>query len=210
VSRSEIIRAALAGMRELHRIAPLCPARFSPLANCKNRNRPRSPNAARDPGGNNCYSNSLTSLVHPHRLRKRKESETCQAREDRELRTRSDGKSHRVSLPERRPDRSPRRSGLSESSVEKASKDPRTSLLIKRPKERDEEVLRRCWKKAVAKHREPSGFRRSRSSEGCAQRSASLRDGRRSATDQNGGFHQGSQRRFQAGGITWNAEEFVV
>ena len=40
--------------------------------------------------------------------------------------------------------------GLSESSVEKASKDPRTSLLIQRLKERDEEVLGRCWKKAVA------------------------------------------------------------
>ena len=40
--------------------------------------------------------------------------------------------------------------GLSESSVEKASKDPRTSLLIQRLKERDEEVLARCWKKAVA------------------------------------------------------------
>ena len=40
--------------------------------------------------------------------------------------------------------------GLSESSVEKASKDPRTSLLIQRLKERDEEVLLRCWKKAVA------------------------------------------------------------
>ena len=89
--------------------------------------------------------------------------------------------------------------GLSESSVEKASKDPRTSLLIQRLKERDEEVLGRCWKKAVGEHREPSGFRRSRSGEGCAQRSASLRDGRRSATDQNGGSHQGSQRRFHAG-----------
>jgi hypothetical protein len=40
--------------------------------------------------------------------------------------------------------------GLSESSVEKASKDPRTSLLIQRLKEHDEEVLARCWKKAVA------------------------------------------------------------
>ena len=40
--------------------------------------------------------------------------------------------------------------GLSESSVEKAGKDPRTSLLIQRLKERDEEVLGRCWKKAVA------------------------------------------------------------
>jgi hypothetical protein len=40
--------------------------------------------------------------------------------------------------------------GLSESSVEKGSKYPRTSLLIQRLKERDEEVLARCWKKAVA------------------------------------------------------------
>ena len=40
--------------------------------------------------------------------------------------------------------------GLSESSVEKAGRDPRTSLLIQRLKERDEEVLGRCWKKAVA------------------------------------------------------------
>ena len=40
--------------------------------------------------------------------------------------------------------------GLSESSVEKAGKDPRTSLLIQRLKERDVEVLGRCWKKAVA------------------------------------------------------------
>jgi hypothetical protein len=40
--------------------------------------------------------------------------------------------------------------GLSESSVEKASKDPRTSLLIQRLKDRDERVLGRCWKKAVA------------------------------------------------------------
>jgi len=36
VSRSEIVRASIAGMRELHRLAPLCPARFSPLAACKN------------------------------------------------------------------------------------------------------------------------------------------------------------------------------
>jgi hypothetical protein len=36
VSRSEIVRASIAGMRELHRLAPLCPARFSPLAGCKN------------------------------------------------------------------------------------------------------------------------------------------------------------------------------
>ena len=40
--------------------------------------------------------------------------------------------------------------GLSESSVERASKDPRTSLLIQRLKERDEAVLARCWNKAVA------------------------------------------------------------
>src|SRR6516225_4959282 len=40
--------------------------------------------------------------------------------------------------------------GLSESSVEKASKDPRTSLLIQIPNERDTTVLARCWKKAVA------------------------------------------------------------
>ena len=37
--------------------------------------------------------------------------------------------------------------GLSESSVEKESKDPRTSLLIQRLKERDEEVLARCGRK---------------------------------------------------------------
>ena len=36
VSRSEIARASIAGMRELHRLAPLRPARFSPLADCKN------------------------------------------------------------------------------------------------------------------------------------------------------------------------------
>jgi len=40
--------------------------------------------------------------------------------------------------------------GLSESSVERASKDPRTSLLIQRLKERDEAVVARCWNKAVA------------------------------------------------------------
>jgi len=40
--------------------------------------------------------------------------------------------------------------GLSESSVEKASKDPRTSLLIVRLKERDQGVLARCWTKAAA------------------------------------------------------------
>ena len=40
VSRSEIVRASIAGMRELHRLAPLCPrmvkkftaARFDPLS----------------------------------------------------------------------------------------------------------------------------------------------------------------------------------
>lgn len=31
VSRSEIVRAAIAGMRELERCAPGCPARFAPL-----------------------------------------------------------------------------------------------------------------------------------------------------------------------------------
>jgi hypothetical protein len=36
VSRSEIVRASIAGMRELHRLAPLRPSRFSPLAACKN------------------------------------------------------------------------------------------------------------------------------------------------------------------------------
>jgi len=36
VSRSEIVRASIGGMRELHRLAPLCPARFSPLAAWKN------------------------------------------------------------------------------------------------------------------------------------------------------------------------------
>jgi hypothetical protein len=35
VSRSEIVRASIAGMRELNRLAPLCPARFSPLSTCK-------------------------------------------------------------------------------------------------------------------------------------------------------------------------------
>ena len=35
VSRSEIIRAALATLRELHRTAPDCPARFLPLAQCR-------------------------------------------------------------------------------------------------------------------------------------------------------------------------------
>jgi hypothetical protein len=35
VSRSEIIRASLAATRELHQIAPSCPARFVPLAQCR-------------------------------------------------------------------------------------------------------------------------------------------------------------------------------
>ena len=35
VSRSEIIRAALATLRELHRAAPDCPGRFLPLAQCR-------------------------------------------------------------------------------------------------------------------------------------------------------------------------------
>ena len=35
VSRSEIIRAALATLRELHQLAPACPARFAPLATCR-------------------------------------------------------------------------------------------------------------------------------------------------------------------------------
>ena len=35
VSRSEIIRAALATLRELRRCAPQCPARLIPLAHCK-------------------------------------------------------------------------------------------------------------------------------------------------------------------------------
>jgi hypothetical protein len=34
VSRSEIVRAGIAGMRELHRLAPACPSRFVPLATC--------------------------------------------------------------------------------------------------------------------------------------------------------------------------------
>jgi hypothetical protein len=34
VSRSEIVRASIAGMRELYRLAPECPARFVPLAAC--------------------------------------------------------------------------------------------------------------------------------------------------------------------------------
>ncbi len=35
VSRSEIIRAALATLHELHLAAPDCPARFMPLAQCR-------------------------------------------------------------------------------------------------------------------------------------------------------------------------------
>ena len=35
VSRSEIIRAALATLRELHRTAPTRPARFLPLEKCR-------------------------------------------------------------------------------------------------------------------------------------------------------------------------------
>lgn len=35
VSRSEIIRAALATLRELHRAAPACSKRFVPLSTCK-------------------------------------------------------------------------------------------------------------------------------------------------------------------------------
>jgi hypothetical protein len=35
VSRSEIIRAAIATLRELHRAAPDCPARFLSLARCR-------------------------------------------------------------------------------------------------------------------------------------------------------------------------------
>lgn len=35
VSRSEIVRAAIATLRELHRLAPACPARFIPLSSCK-------------------------------------------------------------------------------------------------------------------------------------------------------------------------------
>ena len=34
VSRSEIVRASIAGLRELHRLAPECPSRFVPLATC--------------------------------------------------------------------------------------------------------------------------------------------------------------------------------
>jgi hypothetical protein len=34
VSRSEIVRAGIAGMKELHRLAPGCPSRFVPLATC--------------------------------------------------------------------------------------------------------------------------------------------------------------------------------
>jgi hypothetical protein len=35
VSRSEIVRAGIAGIRELHRLAPECPSRFVPLASCR-------------------------------------------------------------------------------------------------------------------------------------------------------------------------------
>ena len=35
VSRSEIIRAALSGLSELHRLAPSCPSRFVPLHTCQ-------------------------------------------------------------------------------------------------------------------------------------------------------------------------------
>jgi len=35
VSRSEIIRAAVAMMRELHKEAPRCPARLLPLGQCR-------------------------------------------------------------------------------------------------------------------------------------------------------------------------------
>jgi hypothetical protein len=34
VSRSEIVRAAVATLRELHKSAPSCPARLIPLARC--------------------------------------------------------------------------------------------------------------------------------------------------------------------------------
>jgi hypothetical protein len=34
VSRSEIVRAGIAGMRELHRLAPVC-SRFVPLTSCR-------------------------------------------------------------------------------------------------------------------------------------------------------------------------------
>ena len=35
VSRSEIVRSAIATLGELHRLAPSCPARFVPLSSCK-------------------------------------------------------------------------------------------------------------------------------------------------------------------------------
>ena len=35
VSRSEIVRAAIAGMRELHRLAPEAPSRFVPLGSSR-------------------------------------------------------------------------------------------------------------------------------------------------------------------------------
>lgn len=35
VSRSEIVRAAIAGMRELARLAPGCPSRFPALTHCR-------------------------------------------------------------------------------------------------------------------------------------------------------------------------------
>jgi hypothetical protein len=35
VSRSEIVRAAIATLRELHRAAPACPARLMPLGRCE-------------------------------------------------------------------------------------------------------------------------------------------------------------------------------
>ncbi len=37
VSRSEIVRAALSTMAELHRLAPIFPARLMPLHSCKSR-----------------------------------------------------------------------------------------------------------------------------------------------------------------------------
>ena len=37
VSRSEIVRAALSTMAELHRLGPLAPARFRPLNSCTSR-----------------------------------------------------------------------------------------------------------------------------------------------------------------------------
>jgi hypothetical protein len=35
ISRSEIVRAGIAGMRELHRLAPECRSRFMPLTSCQ-------------------------------------------------------------------------------------------------------------------------------------------------------------------------------